>query len=274
MVYYNLNNMTKKKENTAASLASKFEEHRCRIVNRTDEFLIAVPLDWECAKFFNSFDNGKGPGWYIGDIDDPQPWNRFVREKKLFYFVYFYEKHPLYGRKTLIQYNCTANEFTEFHIDEEWDYMSFTTYGLLRPLGKEWELYAEIAERLAWYCYLRYEKMIHKQGFFDFDIFDNFDLSKKQIVNIGCIFEIAKIIYNDVKYSRDELLLVLYEDWSTERLFRQIDYYTQYDYSQAIIGEIFNIAAIIYSRGNDEKKRVLEKIDMIGKEWVERERKH
>jgi hypothetical protein len=81
-----------------------FEKYNCEIIKQTEDFLIVVPLDWECAVFFNSFDcGGEGACWCIGDSDDAAHWDNYLVKKNVFFLIFFVNKHPVYKRKVIIQ---------------------------------------------------------------------------------------------------------------------------------------------------------------------------
>jgi hypothetical protein len=83
-----------------------FEKHNCEIIRQTGDFLIVVPLDWECAVFFNSFDcGGEGARWCIGESDDASQWNSYLAKKNVFLLIFFVNKHPAFERKIIIQYH-------------------------------------------------------------------------------------------------------------------------------------------------------------------------
>jgi hypothetical protein len=90
-----------------------FKGHHCRIVSRTEDFIIAMPLDWECAVFFNSFNSGgKGAKWCIGYKSTYQFWNDSIDTGNVFYLVFFIKKHPVYGKKVMIKYHLGDTEFS------------------------------------------------------------------------------------------------------------------------------------------------------------------
>jgi hypothetical protein len=90
-----------------------FEKYNCEIIRQTDDFLIVVPLDWECAVFFNSFHcGGEGARWCIGAANDASHWNSYLEGKNIFFLIYFVNKHPLLKKKTLIEYNAEDGECT------------------------------------------------------------------------------------------------------------------------------------------------------------------
>jgi hypothetical protein len=72
-----------------------------------------VPLDWDCAVFFNSFDcGGEGARWCIGESNDASHWNRYLAKKNVFFLIFFINKHPVFGRKIIIQYHVKNGKYT------------------------------------------------------------------------------------------------------------------------------------------------------------------
>jgi hypothetical protein len=77
-----------------------------RIVSKTKDFIIIMPLDWECAVFFCSFGcGGTGAKWCIGDKNTSKHWDFYRKYYNVFYFIYFTEGHPCYGKKLAIRYS-------------------------------------------------------------------------------------------------------------------------------------------------------------------------
>ncbi|MDR1626236.1 MAG: tetratricopeptide repeat protein [Spirochaetia bacterium] len=73
------------KRKAKTNLRLLFENYNCEILRQTDDFSIVVPLDWQCAVFFNSFGcGGAGARWCIGDKDDPSHWNCCLSEKNIY----------------------------------------------------------------------------------------------------------------------------------------------------------------------------------------------
>jgi hypothetical protein len=65
--------------------------------------LIVIPLDWKCIKLFNSFScGGEGAKWCICD---KEAWDTHFDKKSMFYFIYFLETNPFFGKKIMIEYN-------------------------------------------------------------------------------------------------------------------------------------------------------------------------
>ena len=105
---YGIANTSKKRVKRESKQNPKilFTGYNCRIVKQTKNYLIIMPLDWECAIFLNSFDcGGEGARWCIGDRKDFDHWNEYISEGNIFYFILFKNKHPDFGKKTIIQLN-------------------------------------------------------------------------------------------------------------------------------------------------------------------------
>ena len=83
-----------------------FDKYNCRIVSRTEEYVIVMPLDWECAVFLNSYGcGGTGAKWCIGDKNTFDNWNLYISAQKVFYFIIFNKKHSTYGKKIILQFD-------------------------------------------------------------------------------------------------------------------------------------------------------------------------
>jgi hypothetical protein len=64
--------------------------HNCPVIGEAENFLIAVPLDWQAAVFCNSFRcGGQGAKWCIGDSKSSKLWEAYNKKGNLFYFIYF-----------------------------------------------------------------------------------------------------------------------------------------------------------------------------------------
>jgi hypothetical protein len=96
--------------------ASLFEKYNCKIISLSKEFLIAIPLDWGCVKFFNSFAcGGEGAKWCICD---KRAWDMQFDIKSMFYFIYFFEKNPFFGKKIMVEYNVRGGLFVWLQNDK------------------------------------------------------------------------------------------------------------------------------------------------------------
>lgn len=89
-----------------------FKKQTCEIIYQTKDYLLAVPLDRECAVFFNSYNCGRERArWCIGDRNDSSYWENFKKDNEIFALVYFTKRQPIFGRKFLVQYNTEAEIF-------------------------------------------------------------------------------------------------------------------------------------------------------------------
>ena len=78
-----------------------FKSYNCKILEVNKEYVILVPLDSHCANFLTSFNcGGEGARWCIGSED---AWNDYIQIGYIFYFLYFFERHPTFGKKLIIQ---------------------------------------------------------------------------------------------------------------------------------------------------------------------------
>jgi len=81
-----------------------FKDFNCKIIAHTKEFVIAVPVEWDCAIFMNSFScGGEGAKWCIGSRHTDSHWNDNIKDGSVFYFVYFFDRHPVFGKKLMIK---------------------------------------------------------------------------------------------------------------------------------------------------------------------------
>ena len=93
-----------------------FNNYNCKILAQTEEFVILVPLDYFCAQFLTSFDcGGEGAKWCIGNKRTSSHWAHYIKRESIFYFMYFFERHPLFGKKLMIEIdkNNRAQFFTQ-----------------------------------------------------------------------------------------------------------------------------------------------------------------
>ena len=95
-----------------------FKGYNCRIVHRNKAFMIVMPLDWECAVYMNSFNcGGEGAKWRIGDKKNFEHWNMSIEYGSVFYLVYFFIKHSLYGRKLMLEYKSSCDYLSLYRQD-------------------------------------------------------------------------------------------------------------------------------------------------------------
>ena len=93
-----LSRMSRKNRKNSINM---FKNFNCKIITHTNEFIILVPLDWRCAQFFTSFDcGGEGAKWCIGRED---AWDNYMNDASIFYFMFFFERHPVFGKKLMIE---------------------------------------------------------------------------------------------------------------------------------------------------------------------------
>ncbi|GHV86448.1 hypothetical protein AGMMS50230_20560 [Spirochaetia bacterium] len=150
-----------------------FEKHNCRIICQESEFIIVSPLDWECAIFFNSFDcGGEGAKWCIGDKSTCSYWDSYINEQSIFYLVYFIRKHPVYGKKIIVQYDTETDKPVIWFQNGE-GYLGLLEVLELLHYRKSMKILTPHDRVNLWYCYLSYENKIERQLFFDFDLFDH-----------------------------------------------------------------------------------------------------
>ena len=103
------------KQKAKANPELLFKGYNYRIVYRNEAFMIVMPLDWECAVFMNSYNcGGEGAKWCIGDKKYFDMWNSCIEYGSVFYLVYFYIKHSLYGRKLMLDYTSSKDYFRQY----------------------------------------------------------------------------------------------------------------------------------------------------------------
>jgi hypothetical protein len=90
-----------------------FEKYNCEIISQTRNFLIVVPLDWQCAVFFNTFNcGGEGAYWCIGNAGDASYWNGYLSNKNVFFLIFFVNNHHVFKRKAIIQCHAKNGKCT------------------------------------------------------------------------------------------------------------------------------------------------------------------
>ena len=93
-----------------------FNNYNCKILAQTEEFVILVPLDFYCVQFLTSFNcGGEGAKWCIGIKHTSNFFYNYIKRGSIFYFMYFFERHPLFGKKLMIEIdnNNRAQFFTQ-----------------------------------------------------------------------------------------------------------------------------------------------------------------
>jgi len=68
-----LKSKTSRKKEAETNPHLLFEGHNCKIISQTDNYLIVVPIDWQCAVYFGSFAcGGEYAKWCISNKNNPQ----------------------------------------------------------------------------------------------------------------------------------------------------------------------------------------------------------
>lgn len=63
-----------------SDLRSLFNDSNFRIINEDDNFIYVAPLNWDAAKFMDSYQcGGQGAKWCIGWSEDKRYWNSYTR---------------------------------------------------------------------------------------------------------------------------------------------------------------------------------------------------
>ncbi|MCL2704730.1 MAG: leucine-rich repeat domain-containing protein [Spirochaetaceae bacterium] len=191
LTYKDFEQVFKIAENSRRSLKHKtksdpqllFEKYNCKIITQTDDFLIIVPYDWECAVFFNSFNcGGEGARWCIGYKKNPKTWYTYRLDKNLFALLFFTKRHPVFGKKILLQYEPGEKDFIFWNQDDV-PLVNIMDHYLPLCDSQEKEnppLYKNLPSE--WYSHLLNEKEVSKQLFFEFDIF--FGINTEEICDL------------------------------------------------------------------------------------------
>ena len=117
---FSLSAMSRKNRKNTVNM---FLNYNCKIIVSSKEFVILVPLDWDCARFITSFNcGGEGAEWCIGSRLSNRHWNELTEKGSIFYFMYFFERHPVFGKKLIIQIN---NKNTAWFYTQKNRYNSF-----------------------------------------------------------------------------------------------------------------------------------------------------
>ena len=199
----------KAKENPTLLL----EKYRCKILCQTKYFLIAVPLDWECAVFLNSFEcGGEGAKWCIGDRNNPKHWVAYSKDKNIFAFVLFTEKHPVFGKKILLQYNFEIDDDFVLWLqnDKAVDGGIYNIFKFLHKARKKGNLLYKKSLAYLWHYHLLYEKEREKQLFFDFDIFSKIKVEDKISKYFDILLSLFSAVCKEVKAGYKEMLQKIY----------------------------------------------------------------
>jgi len=108
-----------------------FTNQNCRIIAQTKDFIIVIPLDWHCAVFLNSFNcGGEGAKWCIGSKDSETNWDEYMAQGNIFYFIYFFKRHPIFGKKIIIEMsgNCKPQFYTQKDSRHDFDLLANYLY--------------------------------------------------------------------------------------------------------------------------------------------------
>jgi hypothetical protein len=163
-----------KKKEAYKNPINLFTGHDCKIITQNSDFIIAVPLSWECAVYFNSFNcGGEGAKWCIGDKKRSNYWNRYVEDGVVFYFVYFINKDSVFGKKIMIWYSTDYDSFSIYLAADKYIWGGLGTSGLLSCLFRKTK--KNMLRKSLWHIFLLYEKKRINSFFL------NLTLSKNQI---------------------------------------------------------------------------------------------
>ena len=187
-----------------------FDKYNCRIIDQTEDFLIVMPLDLKCAKFIKSAKCGCiETTWCIGKKN---LWDMYILEENVFYLIYFKNTNSVWGKKLIIQYNRQYRYFTAWdEKNRENDYILHTYKNMKKIYRKRknnkftsWDF-----DVFVWYCLLLHENKISKQGFFDFDIFENIKIEDIRKNKFGSLFYSFILILCDTIYLQYKELPVI-----------------------------------------------------------------
>ena len=144
-----------------------FEGQNCVIIDCTEAYVLAAPLDWECAVYFSSSACGGERGkWCIGWGNDRKHWDRYSRKASLF-FVYFLRKHPAMGKKLVIMHYAGTNDWFFFRQENKpFRLLPLLAAGLSKnKVQNPFNVCQEL-----WHERLRFQKTHSGQLYFDFDL--------------------------------------------------------------------------------------------------------
>jgi len=146
-----------------------------------------MPIDWECAVYFNSFDcGGTGAKWCIGDKNNYKHWNSYVSKNNVFYYVFFIKQNFFYGKKLIFQFNTTSRKFLL------WD-SNNNLYNMDTSFCKEYDLIKHDALSLL-------QENLPKTA--DLDYFFCQILKFKK--NYNTSFELMDLIQNFFEFTKDK----------------------------------------------------------------------
>jgi hypothetical protein len=256
-----------------------FKDKKCKIITQNKDYILVIPLDWECAVFLTSFNCGnESAKWCIGDRENCGHWNNYLSEKTIFFFVIFINESPLFGKKMIIQYDSNIDYIAIWTADGEYYWGGFEFADLLNHIRRH-----NRRNRLrysSWYIFLSLEYKHRKQLYFDFDIFNKVTISDNKLNEIDLIYSIFLdvqqsinyIAINEIKYSHKIHDSV--EQTATEILFKVISDYIEklengYLLRHGDFREIMIISAEIYNRGSKfDREYMIGRIDHIEKLYM------
>ncbi|WP_010257593.1 hypothetical protein [Treponema primitia] len=162
----------------------------CNIIAQMEDFIITIPLDWECMVYFNSFGcGGSGARWCIGDKKTSEHWDTSIIKGENFFFIFFLETDTIFGKKIIIQY---ADNLYRIWLADDTPFWWGINY--INDISKLIYTVFGINEQN-----MLKELLINKQYFFNFGIFkENYD-SDDQIRSYMKIVTILHLV-NEVKH--------------------------------------------------------------------------
>jgi len=197
---FSLSIMSKKNRKNTIEM---FKNYNCKIIVHTKEFVIVVPLDWYCTQFFNSFDcGGEGAKWCIGNKHTNELWNDYTQKGKVFYLLYFFERHPIFGKKLILQVNKENRGCFYTQKDKIYNFNLIANYlnGKLAGIKKEYSSLLKFQEKTKLFSSL--EK---------YSASDNILISandyRKIINRLGIVFDIC----NDEEKERLKYLCEIFD---------------------------------------------------------------
>ena len=175
-----------------------FKEHNCKIIAQTDEYLIVVPLDWECAVYFNSFSCGnEGAKWCIGSKYDFNHWYSYLENGWTFFFIYFYKKHPSLGRKVMAGFNREYN-FMGLWLQDDTSYGNILEQLPERLIENKEKQPFNVCLKL-WYYHLQSENQRIGQLYLDFGVMDLSEVEAidNEIFDAVLVKEVMALLIHD-----------------------------------------------------------------------------
>ena len=147
------NSARNKKRKQRADPKAMLAEHNCPVIGEADNFLIAVPRDWQAAVFCNSFQcGGQGARWCIGDSRSPEHWESYSEKGRVFYFIYFKKEDTAFGKKIMLEHSMVTDSNWQlyFQNNDEADF-SLLAYYLknIRPMEPDGQSDFDTADYLS-----------------------------------------------------------------------------------------------------------------------------